>query len=382
MKPRQRPRNPSFGSGPTAKRPGWSVGALEGALFARSHRSGPAKKRLAEVIDRSRALLGLPGDYRLGIVPGSNTGAFEMALWTLLGPLGVDVLSWESFGAGWVTDVEKQLKIEDLRKIDAPYGELPDLTQVDFSRDVVFVWNGTTSGVRVPNGDWIPRDREGLTLSDATSAVFGMEIPFERLDAFTYSWQKVLGGEAAHGMLALGPRAVERLESATPPWPLPKVFRLTKGGKLNEGVFRGETINSPSMLCVEDALDGLRWAEREGGGPALLRRTRDNCGVIEEWVRRTDWVDFLAARPEIRSPTSICLRIVDPAVTSLPAEGQGELINRIVKLLSDEGVAFDIAAYRDAPPGLRIWGGATVEAADLEALTPWIDWAFGEARHG
>ena len=282
-----------------------------------------------------------------------------MALWTLLGPLGVDVLSWESFGAGWVTDVEKQLKIEDLRKIDAPYGELPDLTQVDFSRDVVFVWNGTTSGVRVPNGDWIPRDREGLTLSDATSAVFGMEIPFERLDAFTYSWQKVLGGEAAHGMLALGPRAVERLESATPPWPLPKVFRLTKGGKLNEGVFRGETINSPSMLCVEDALDGLRWAEREReAAPLSSGAPATNCGVIEEWVRRTDWVDFLAARPEIRSPTSICLRIVDPAVTSLPAEGQGELINRIVNLLSDEGVAFDIASVPGRTSGAPHLGGS------------------------
>ncbi|MSR23088.1 MAG: phosphoserine transaminase [Gemmatimonadetes bacterium] len=382
MKPKHRPRNPAFGSGPTAKRPGWSLDALEGALIARSHRSGPAKARIAEVIERSRDLLGLPSNYRLAIVPGSNTGAFEMALWTLLGSRGVDVLSWESFGAGWATDIEKQLKVKDLRKFSAPYGELPELSQVGQDRDVVFVWNGTTSGVRVPNGDWIAPDRKGLTLCDATSALFGMEIAYDRLDCFTYSWQKVLGGEAAHGMIGLGPRAVERLESAVPPWPLPKVFRLTKGGKLEEGPFKGETINTPSMLCVEDALDGLRWAEKEGGGPGLIRRTRANYAVIEKWVERTEWVDFLAARPEIRSPTSICLKVVDPAVTARSVEEQGELIKRMVKLLSAEKVAYDIAGYRDAPPGLRIWGGATVGAEELEALTPWLDWAFAEARNG
>jgi phosphoserine aminotransferase len=304
-----------------------------------------------------------------------------MALWSLLGARGVDVLTWESFGAGWATDLEKQLRIKDLRKFDAPYGDLPDLEQVDPGRDIVFVWNGTTSGVRVPNAAWIASDRKGLTLCDATSAVFGMEIAYDRLDCFTYSWQKVLGGEAAHGMIALGPRAVERLENAVPPWPLPKIFRLTKGGKLNDGIFRGETINTPSMLCVEDALDGLLWAEREGGSAALLRRTRANFGVIETWVGKTDWIGFLPTRPEIRSPTSICLKIVAPSVTARSVDDQAQLIKRMVKLLSDEGVAYDIAAYRDAPPGLRLWGGATVEAEDLEALTPWLDWAFGEARN-
>jgi len=381
MKPSLRPNNPAFGSGPTTKRFGWTLGALDDALLGRSHRSAPAKAKLAELIDRSRALLGLPDDYRLGLVPGSNTGAFEMALWTLLGARGVDVLAWESFGAGWLTDVRKQLRLEDVRAFEAPYGELPNLGQVDTDRDVVFVWNGTTSGVRVPHGNWIPADREGLTICDATSAVFGMDMPFDRLDVVTYSWQKVLGGEGAHGMIALSPRAVERLESYTPSWPLPKVFRLTKGGKLIEGVFRGETINTPSMLCVEDALDGLRWAETQGGGAGLIRRTATNASVIEQWVSRTPWVDFLAAGPEIRSPTSVCLKVVAPEVTGLPIEDQSRFIKRMVALLSEEGVAHDIAAYRDAPPGLRIWAGGTVESADLEALTPWMDWAFQEARH-
>lgn len=378
MKPTTRPDDPRFGSGPTTKRPGWQLTDLDGALLGRSHRAGPAKARLAEVIERSHALLGLPPDYRLGIVPGSNTGAFEMALWSLLGARGVDVLSWESFGAGWATDIQKQLKIEDVRALDAPYGELPELGSVDASRDIVFVWNGTTSGVRVPNGDWIRPDREGLTICDATSAVFGMHIPFDRLDVITYSWQKVLGGEAAHGMLALSPRAVERLESYTPPWPLPKVFRMTKGGKLNEAIFKGSTINTPSMLCVEDALDGLRWAEEQGGAAALIERTNRNFGVVADWVSHTPWVDFLAVRPEIRSPTSICLKVVDPQVSALGADEQGAFIKKMVGLLDAEGVAYDIAAYRDAPPGLRLWGGATVEGSDLEALMPWLDWAFEE----
>jgi phosphoserine aminotransferase len=382
MKPSQRPNNPAFGSGPTTKRPGWSLSALEGALLGRSHRASPAKARLAEVIERSHALLGLPDDYRLGIVPGSNTGAFEMALWCLLGQRGVDVLSWESFGAGWLSDIRKQLKLEDVRSFEAPYGELPALDEVSPDRDLVFVWNGTTSGVRVPDGNWISPSRTGLSICDGTSAVFGMEIPYDRLDVITYSWQKVLGGEAAHGMIALSPRAVRRLESHTPPWPLPKIFRLTKGGKLIEGVFKGETINTPSMLCVEAALDGLRGAESEGGGPGLLARTQTKFEVIRAWVEATPWVDFLAHAPECRSPTSICLSVVAPAVTALADEAQGKLIKGMVSLLSDEKVAFDIAAYRDAPPGLRIWGGATVESTDLAALTPWLDWAFGEVTRG
>jgi phosphoserine aminotransferase len=303
-----------------------------------------------------------------------------MALWSLLGARGVDLLVWESFGGDWNTDVVKQLKLEDARTFKVDYGALPDLSAVDSARDIVFVWNGTTSGVRVPNGDWIDPNREGLTLCDATSAVLGMEIPFDRLDVITYSWQKVLGGEGAHGMIALSPRAVGRLESYSPPRPLPKLFRMTKGGKLSEGIFKGETINTPSMLCVEDAIDGLKWAEGEGGGPGLIARTRRNFGVIESWVARTPWVDFLATAPETRSPTSICLKVVDPVVSALGGEEQAAFIKRLVKALETEGVAFDIAAYRDAPPGLRIWGGATVESSDLEALTPWLDWAFEEAR--
>jgi len=378
-KPQVRPQNPSFGSGPTAKRPGWRLDALEEALLGRSHRSRPGKARLAEVIERSRSVLGLPEEYRIGIVPGSNTGAFEMALWSLLGPRGVDLLAWESFGTGWVTDVQKQLRLSDVRVFTASYGELPELGEVDSARDIVFVWNGTTSGVRVPDGEWIRPDREGLSICDATSAVLGMEMPWDRLDVVTYSWQKVLGGEAAHGMIVLAPRAVERLETYTPPWPMPKLFRLTKGGKLIEGIFRGETINTPSMLCVEDALDGLRWAEASGGGPGLIERTRRNFQIIEAWVARTGWVDFLAARSEIRSPTAICLKVVDDRVTSRPEDAQARLIRRMVDRLSEEGVAHDIGAYRDAPPGLRLWGGGTVETSDLEALTPWLDWAFEEA---
>jgi phosphoserine aminotransferase len=303
-----------------------------------------------------------------------------MALWSLLGARGVDVLAWESFGSGWAADLSKQLRLPDLRILEAPYGELPDLAAVDPLRDTVFVWNGTTSGVRVPNGEWIAPEREGLTICDATSAVFGMEVAIDRLDVITYSWQKVLGGEAAHGMIALSPRAVERLESYRPSWPLPKLFQMTKGGKLNEGIFRGDTINTPSMLCVEDALDGLRWAESQGGREGLIGRTQGNFSVISAWVERTPWVDFLASRPEIRSPTSVCLKVVDPAVTSRSTEEQAGLLKKMTALLSEERAAYDIASYRDAPPGLRIWAGGTVERADLEALAPWLDWAFQECR--
>jgi phosphoserine aminotransferase len=380
MKPAQRPTSPHFSSGPCAKRPGWSLAALDDAVLGRSHRAKVGKAKLAEVIDRSRAVLGLPEDYRLGIVPASDTGAVEMALWSLLGARGVDLLAWESFGSGWVTDVTKQLKLTDARAITADYGELPDLAAVDFAHDVVFPWNGTTSGVRVPDGNWIPDDRAGLTICDATSAVFAMELPWEKLDVVTWSWQKVLGGEAAHGMLALSPRAVERLESHTPAWPLPKVFRMTKGGKLIEGIFRGETINTPSMLCVEDAIDALAWVEGIGGRDAVQARSEANLATIARWVEATPWVDFLATRPETRSCTSICLRITDAWFQGLAADEQTATAKSMAILLDDEGVAFDIGAYRDAPPGLRIWGGATVENADVEALLPWLDWAFRETK--
>jgi phosphoserine aminotransferase len=380
MRPTRRPAKPCFGSGPTAKRPGWSMAALERALVGRSHRSPAAGIRLAEVLARSRALLRLPDDYRIGIVPASDTGAFEMAMWNLLGARGVDVLAWESFGASWLNDVRAELALPDVRALEADYGALPDLAAVAPERDLVFTWNGTTSGVRVPDADWIAADRTGLSLCDATSAVFAMALPWTKLDVVTYSWQKVLGGEAQHGMLILSPRAVERLESFCPPRPLPKLFRLTKDGTLNEAVFRGETINTPSMLAVEDALDGLRWAEQVGGLPALIARSEANLRVVAEWVARTPWLDFLAERPEIRSPTSICLKLADPAIAALPRAGQAALIKDLVARLEAEGVAYDIAGYRDAPPGLRLWGGATVERADLESLLPWLDWAFAEAR--
>ena len=379
-KPDAVPARPSFSSGPCPKRPGWSVEALADALIGRSHRSKPGKARLAETIERSRALLGIPADWRMGIVPASDTGAVEMALWSLLGARGVDILAWESFGKGWVTDVTKQLKLEDVRVFEAGYGELPDLGQVDFARDVVFVWNGTTSGARVPGGDWIADDRQGLTICDATSAAFAMDLPWPKLDVVTYSWQKVMGGEAQHGMLILGPRAVERLETHTPPWPLPKIFRLTKGGKLIEEVFSGATINTPSMLAVEDALDGLAWAESIGGLATLIDRAEGNLAAIAAWVAATPWVGFLVEDPAFRSCTSVCLKIVDPWFQALPAEDQGAAAKRLAALLDDEGVAFDIGAYRDAPPGLRIWGGATVEKADLEALFPWLDWAYAVVK--
>ncbi len=377
-KPSLRPANPNFSSGPCAKRPGYSVEALKDAPLGRSHRAKIGKSRLKEVIDRSKALLGVPADYRLGIVPASDTGAVEMALWSLLGARGVDVLAWESFGSGWATDIVKQLKLKDARVMEAGYGELPDLTQVDFSRDVVFTWNGTTSGVCVPNGDWIPADREGLTICDATSAAFAMDLPWDKLDVVTYSWQKVLGGEGAHGVLILSPRAVARLESYAPAWPMPKIFRMTKGGKLIEGIFVGETINTPSMLVVEDALDGLKWSESIGGLAGLMQRSKANLAAIAKWVEGCGAVEFLAVRPEIRSSTSVCLKIVAPWFANLDAEGQQKAQKAIVALLEKEGVAFDLGAYRDAPAGLRIWAGATVETSDLEALFPWLEWALGE----
>ncbi|WP_395677443.1 phosphoserine transaminase [Inquilinus sp.] len=378
--PGLRPRNPNFSSGPCAKRPGWSLEALQNAALGRSHRAGIGKAKLADVIERSKRVLRMPADWRLAIVPGSDTGAVEMALWTLLGARGVDLLAWESFGEGWVTDVVKQLKLPDVRTFTAPYGELPDLGQVDFDRDVVLTWNGTTSGVRLANGDAIPANRQGLVICDATSAAFAMDLAWDKLDVVTWSWQKVLGGEGAHGMLALSPRAVARLESYTPAWPLPKVFRLTSKGKLAEGPFKGETINTPSMLCVEDAIDGLAWAEEIGGLDRLIERSENNLAAVAAWVARTPWVDFLAADPSVRSCTSICLKIVDPAVTALDDEAQAAVPKKIASLLEKEGVAFDINGYRDAPPGLRIWGGATIDTADLEALLPWLDWAFDRAR--
>ena len=380
MKPQLRPTTSCFGSGPTAKRPGWSLAGLDGALVGRSHRSSPAKARIGELLERSRALLGLPEDHRIALVAGSDTGAFEMAMWSLLGARGTDLLAWESFGEGWLSDAQGQLKLADLRTFRADYGLLPDLDRVAADRDVVFTWNGTTSGVRVPDGEWISDQRSGLTLCDATSAAFAFDLPWQKLDVVTYSWQKVLGGEAQHGMLVLGPRAVERLESYRPPWPLPKLFRLTAGGRLNESIFRGETINTPSMLAVEDALDGLRWAEAIGGLAALIARSEANLQTVAAWVGRSPWADFLAERPETRSSTSICLKIVDPAVAALPLDDQARLIKELTGRLAEEGVAHDIAAYRDAPPGLRLWGGATVERSDLEALLPWLDWAFAETR--
>ena len=382
MKPAVRPSNPNFSSGPCSKRPGWSPAALAGALVGRSHRSAPGKARLGEVIERTRSLLGVPADYRIGIVPASDTGAVEMALWGLLGARGVDALVWESFGASWATDLRDQLGIEDLRLLEAGYGALPDLGRVDWSRDVVFVWNGTTSGVRLPDGGWIAPDREGLAICDATSAAFAMALPWDRLDVATFSWQKSLGGEAAHGMIILSPRAIERLESHTPPWPMPKIFRLTKKGTVDEAVFAGSTINTPSMLCVEDVLDALRWAGETGGLDALIARAEASLAAVESWVAGSDWAGFLAEAAETRSPTSICLKIADAWFAGLSPDEQGAAAKRIAALLDAEGVAHDIGAYRDAPPGLRVWGGPTVETADVEALMPWLDWAWGEVRPG
>ncbi len=378
--PAVRPRVPHFSSGPCAKRPGYDTANLKDALLGRSHRSKEGKARLKLAIDKTRAILGVPGDYLIGITPASDTGAFEMAMWSLLGQRGVDVLAWESFGQGWVSDILKELKIEDARHIGAEYGHLPDLTEINFARDVVFTWNGTTSGVRVPTGDWIPANREGLTLCDATSAAFAQKLDWEKLDVTTFSWQKVLGGEAQHGMIVLSPRAVERLQSYTPPWPMPKLFRLVTKGKVDMAFFEGATINTPSMLCVEDYLDALGWVESIGGLNALFERADGNAAAISEWVERTEWVDFLADKPAIRSNTSVCLKIVDPDVTSAPAETQAAIAKQIASTLEKLGVAMDIGSYRDAPPGLRIWAGATVEKSDIEALLPWLDWAYDNVK--
>jgi phosphoserine aminotransferase len=379
-KPSVRPRVPHFSSGPCAKRPGWTPQALADAFVGRSHRSKPGKAKLKRAIDLTREVLRVPADYHIGIVPASDTGAVEMALWTLLGPRPVTMLTWESFGEGWVSDVAKELKLKDVTVLRAPYGELPDLAKADPGSDIVFTWNGTTSGVRVANADWIAADRTGLTICDATSAAFAQPLDWGKLDVVTFSWQKALGGEAAHGMLILSPRAVARLESYMPPWPVPKIFRTTKGGKLNEGIFEGETINTPSMLCVEDYLDALEWAKSVGGLPALHARADANAKVIADWVERTPWIDFLAHDPALRSNTSVCLKVVDPDVTRLNADAQAAFVKGIAAALDKEGVADDIDAYRDAPPGLRVWCGSTIERADVEALTPWLDWAYAAAK--
>jgi len=380
VRPAVRPARPFFSSGPCAKRPGWSLQVLTDAVLGRSHRSKIGKAKLKRAIDLTREILEVPADYRIGIVPASDTGAVEMALWSLLGARPVTMLAWESFGEGWVSDVQKELKLKDVTVLKAPYGELPDLKKVDSSHDIVFTWNGTTSGVRVANADWIAADRQGLAICDATSAAFAQPLDFPKLDVITFSWQKVLGGEAAHGMLILSPRAVERLKSYIPPWPLPKIFRLTNAGKLIEGIFEGETINTPSMLCVEDYLDTLAWAKSIGGLEALMARADANAKVIADWVARTPWIDFLSKEAATRSNTSVCLKIVDPAVTVMTGDAQAAFVKGLVALVEKENVAYDIDAYRDAPPGLRVWCGATVDAHDLEALTLWLDWAFGQAK--
>jgi phosphoserine aminotransferase len=379
MKPELRPQNPRFSSGPCTKRPGWTLAALENVLHGRSHRAAECKAKINEVCDRMRALLGLPDDYLIALVPGSDTGAFEMAMWSLLGERGVDVAAWENFGSQWIVDVVKQLRIDDHRVFEAPYGELPDLAAIDCDRDVVFTWNGTAAGVCVPNGDWIPADRKGLTICDATSGIFAMDLDWPKLDAVTFSFQKVLGGEAAHGVIVLSPRAVERIESYTPPWPMPKVFRLKKGDKLNREIFNGSTINTVSMLVIEDALDALTWAESLGLD-GMIKRSRDNLAVVEAWVEKSDWAEFLAKDPATRSSTAICLSVADAWFTGLDEDSQRALIKNIMALLQDEGVALDFGAYPLAPPGLRLWGGSTVEASDLEAVLPWLDWAYGEVK--
>lgn len=379
-KPNQKPQNPNFSSGPCAKRPGWSLEALQDALIGRSHRSGPGKKKLQEVIDRNRSLLGIPEDYRIAIVPASDTGAVEMALWNLLGARGVDVLAWESFSADWAKDIQEHLAIDNARLLDAEYGSLPDLASVNFQNDVVFVWNGTTSGAMVPDGNWIPDDREGLTICDATSAIFAYDLPWNKLDVVTWSWQKVLGGEAAHGMLVLSPRAVERLRNFKPQRPLPKIFRMMKKGDINEGLFKGETLNTPSMIAVEDCLDTLKWVESLGGLQATIQRTKDNYNVLEKWVEATPWIEFLAGDASSRSRTSVCLQFVDSWFAEQSAEDQAAAIGALCKLLDAEGVAYDIKAYRSAPAGLRIWAGATIESADLENLCPWIEWAYAQTK--
>jgi phosphoserine aminotransferase len=380
MKPSIKPNSPYFSSGPCSKRPNWSLSALSDALVGRSHRAKNAKERIQTVIEQSKSILNLPKDYVCGIVPASDTGAIEMAMWSLLGAKGVDVLAWESFGSTWVGDIFNELKLENTRKFIADYGKLPDLSAVDFKNDVVFTFNGTTSGVRLKNLEWIPDDREGLSICDATSAVFAMPMDYSKLDVITWSWQKVMGGEAAHGMIALSPRAIERLESYTPPWPMPKIFKLAKNKKLISGIFSGASINTVSMLCVEDALDGLTWAESIGGLETLIQRSNSNLEAIANWVDQTDWIDFLAEDPDTRSNTSICLKIVAPWYLSLDPDQQAAKAKKLVQLLDQEGVAYDIGSYRDAPPGIRIWGGATVETDAIKALIPWIEWAFSEIQ--
>lgn len=379
-KPAEKPVNANYSSGPCAKRPGWSLAALGNAFLGRSHRAAEGKARLKDVIESHRRILGIPVDYKIGIVAASDTGAIEMAMWSMLGERGVDVFAWEQFSSDWLKDVTEQLKLKDVRSFKAPYGELPDLSQADSDRDIVFVWNGTTSGVRIPNHDWIKADRKGLTFCDATSAVFAYDLDWSRLDITTWSWQKVLGGEAAHGMLVLSPRALERLRSYRPERPLPKIFRLVEKDKLIEGVFEGETINTPSMLAVEDCADALRWVEDIGGLPATIKRSAENFAVMEKWVARTDWIDFLAADPSARSKTSICLKITDPFFTALDEEARQDFVKKVVKKLDQEGVARDLASYKTAPAGFRIWGGATIEATDLARLTPWIEWAYLETK--
>jgi phosphoserine aminotransferase len=374
--PAVRPANAHFSSGPCAKRPGWNPTVLRDATLGRSHRAKLGKAKLKLAIELTREVLGVPPSYRIGITPGSDTGAFEMAMWSMLGARGVDVLAWESFGEGWVSDIVKELRLKDARTLKAPYGELPDLSQVNFDNDVVFAWNGTTSGVRVPDADWIPAERKGLTLCDATSAAFAQALDWGKLDVTTFSWQKALGGEAGHGVIILSPRAAERLETHKPPWPVPKIFRLTKAGKLIEGIFDGETINTPSMLCVEDYIDALEWAKSFDGLEALIARADANAKAIADWVDRTSWVDFLARVPETRSNTSVCLKVIDPAVAALSADGQAAFAKGLAAFLEKEKVAFDIGSYRDAPAGLRIWCGTTIEAADVKALTHWLDYAF------
>lgn len=382
MKPTQKPNNPCFSSGPCAKRPGWSLDALSGAALGRSHRAKIGKTKLAEVITRSKTILGIPDDYVLGIVPASDTGAIEMAMWSLLGQRGVDVLHWESFGKTWYVDIKKQLKLTDIREIKADYGQIPDLSTVDWTRDVVFTYNGTTSGVRVPNLDWVAADREGLAICDATSATFAMDIDFKKLDVVTWSWQKALGGEGAHGMIALSPKAVERLQSYTPAWPLPKIFQMTKDSKLIDGIFVGETINTPSMLAVEDAIDGLKWAEQVGGLKSLIERSENNLKVLTDWANKSDWIEFLCGDTSIRSSTSVTFKIRDNWYQGLAADAQAKALKDFTALLEKEAVAYDIGAYRDAPSGLRIWAGATVENADVKALLPWLDWAWAEIKQG
>lgn len=384
-KPTVKPNNPMFSSGPCAKRPGWSLDALKGAMLGRSHRAGPAKKRLQAVIEGHRALLGIPADYKIAIVPASDTGAVEMCLWSMLGARGVDLVAWESFGTEWLKDVTKELKLKDVREFTADYGQIPDLSKVDCDRDVVFTWNGTTSGVRVPNADWIRDDREGIMICDATSAVCAYDLPWQKLDVITWSWQKVLGGEAAHGMLVLSPRAVARLESYKPAWPLPKIFRMTKKDKdgnvkLMDDLFEGATINTPSMLCVEDCLDALKWAESVGGLQGLIKRCESNLAAMTKWVEASDWIAFLPEDPAVRSTTSVCFKVKDAWFTQQPKDAQDALLKNLVKMLDDENVAKDIGSYRDAPAGLRIWGGATVETADIEALLPWLDYAYASLK--